>query len=58
MINGELVVDNFAGGGAATSRGSSATGNYGLSVARGNGVKVKGGLGAMRPLPLEKSISE
>jgi len=33
--------------GAATSRGASATGVNGLSVARGNDVKVKGGLGAV-----------
>ena len=33
--------------GAATSRGKSATGEQGLSVARGNNVRVKGGLGAV-----------
>ena len=33
--------------GAATSRGASASGRDGLSVARGNNVKVKGGLGAI-----------
>ena len=33
--------------GAATSRGKSSTGDYGLSVARGNNVKVKGGLNAI-----------
>ena len=33
--------------GAATSKGKSSTGDYGLSVARGNGVKVKGGLNAV-----------
>ena len=33
--------------GAATSRGKSETGEYGLSVARGNNVKVKGGLNAI-----------
>ena len=33
--------------GAATSRGKSATGVKGLSVARGNDVRVKGGLGAV-----------
>ena len=33
--------------GAATSRGKSATGKQGLSVARGNDVRVKGGLGAV-----------
>ena len=33
--------------GAATSRGKSATGKQGLSVARGNNVRVKGGMGAV-----------
>ena len=33
--------------GAATSRGSSQVGENGLAVARGNNVKVKGGLGAV-----------
>ena len=33
--------------GAATSKGKSSTGDYGLSVARGNNVKVKGGLNAL-----------
>ena len=33
--------------GAATSRGSSSSGKNGLSVARGNKVKVRGGLGAI-----------
>ena len=33
--------------GAATSRGKSATGDQGLSVARGNDVRVKGGFGAV-----------
>ena len=33
--------------GAATSRGKSSTGDFGLSVARGNNVKVKGGLNAI-----------
>ena len=33
--------------GAATSRGRSASGEHGLSVARGNDIKVKGGLGAI-----------
>ena len=33
--------------GAATSRGSSASGRDGLSVARGNNVRVKGGIGAV-----------
>ena len=33
--------------GSATSRGKSATGKQGLSVARGNNVRVKGGLGAV-----------
>lgn len=33
--------------GAATSRGASSVGENGLAVARGNGVKVKGGMGAI-----------
>lgn len=33
--------------GAATSRGKSASGENGLSVARGNEVRVKGGMGAL-----------
>ena len=33
--------------GAATSRGKSCTGKHGLSVARGNNVKVRGGMGAI-----------
>ena len=33
--------------GVATSKGKSSTGDYGLSVARGNNVKVKGGLNAI-----------
>jgi hypothetical protein len=33
--------------GVATSKGKSSTGDYGLSVARGNNVKVKGGLNAV-----------
>ena len=33
--------------GAATSRGQAASGENGLSVARGNDVKVKGGIGAI-----------
>ena len=33
--------------GAATSRGSAASGGNGLSVARGNDVRVKGGIGAI-----------
>ena len=41
--------------GAATSRGSSATGENGLSVARGNNVKVKGGLGAVLVIAEENS---
>ena len=33
--------------GAATSRGKSCTGKHGISVARGNDVKVRGGMGAI-----------
>ena len=41
--------------GAATSRGKSASGENGLSVARGNDVKVKGGLGAILVIAEENS---
>lgn len=34
-------------GGAATARGKASTGSNGLSVARGNNVRVKGGIGAI-----------
>lgn len=37
--------------GAATSRGKSCTGKHGLSVARGNNVKVRGGMGQYWLLP-------
>ena len=40
--------------GAATSRGKSATGRNGLSVARGNDVRVKGGLGSVLVIAEEK----
>ena len=43
--------------GAATSRGQSASGENGLSVARGNGVKVKGGMGAILVIAEEKQDS-
>ena len=44
---GEYGVATAGDRGAATSRGKSATGNQGLSVARGNNIRVKGGLGAV-----------
>ena len=43
--------------GAATSRGSSAVGSEGLAVARGNNVKVKGGLGAVLVIAEERTDS-
>ena len=43
--------------GAATSRGKSSSGENGLSVARGNGVKVKGGIGAVLVIAEEKEDS-
>ena len=43
--------------GAATSRGKSATGKQGLSVARGNNVRVKGGLGAVLVIAEENDYS-
>ena len=42
--SGAATAGNY---GAATSRGRTASGKNGLSVARGNDVKVKGGLGAI-----------
>ena len=43
--------------GAATSRGSSASGRDGLSVARGNNVRVKGGIGAVLVIAEEDTNS-
>lgn len=43
--------------GAATSRGSSASGRNGLSVARGNNVRVKGGIGAVLVIAEEDTNS-
>ena len=43
--------------GAATSRGSSASGEEGLSVVRGNGVKAKGGMGALLVIAIEEDES-
>lgn len=43
--------------GAATSRGSSAAGREGLSVARGSNVKVKGGIGAVLVIAIEPGDS-
>ena len=44
---GEYGAATAGNRGAATSRGKSATGKQGLSVARGNNVRVRGGLGAV-----------
>ena len=41
--------------GAATSRGSSAVGQNGIACARGNGCRVKGGLGAVLVIAEENS---
>ncbi len=43
--------------GSAVSRGTSSAGNNGVAVARGNGVKVKGGLGAVLVLCEEEKWS-
>nr|DAG76527.1 MAG TPA: hypothetical protein [Caudoviricetes sp.] len=43
--------------GAATSRGKSSTGENGLSVARGKGVKAKGGLGSILVIAEEEQNS-
>ena len=40
--------------GAATARGKASTGSNGLSVARGNNVQVKGGIGAILVIAEEK----
>ena len=44
---GEYGAATAGNRGSATSRGKSETGEQGLSVARGNNVRVKGGLGAV-----------
>ena len=43
--------------GAATSRGSSSSGANGLSVARGENVKVRGGMGAVLVIAVENSYN-
>ena len=43
--------------GAATSRGSSCVGAEGIACARGNGCRVKGGLGALLVIAEEKKTS-
>lgn len=53
-IPGEPATAGYKG--AATSRGKSSSGNCGLSVARGNGVRVRGGLGAILVI-VEESTS-
>ncbi|EIY19749.1 hypothetical protein, partial [Phocaeicola dorei] len=40
--------------GAATARGKASTGSNGLSVARGNNVRVKGGIGSILVIAEEK----
>lgn len=52
---GEYGVATAGDRGAATSRGKSSTGEYGLSVARGNNVKVKDGLNAILVIAEENS---
>ena len=56
--NAELGKAATAGSyGAATSKGQSASGKNGLSVVRGNGVKVKGGIGAVLVIAEEEEDS-
>ena len=43
--------------GAATSRGSSSVGKNGLACARGNGVKVRGDLGAVLVVAVENNLN-
>lgn len=45
-------------GGAATSHGKSSTGENGLSVARGNGVMVRGGMGAILVIAEENELDD
>ena len=52
--SGAATAGNY---GAATSRGSSSTGANGLSVARGNNVRVRGGLGAILVIAEENSYN-
>jgi hypothetical protein len=54
---GECGAATAGDSGAATSRGSSEVGQDGLAVARGNHVKVKGGIGAVLVLCEEKADS-
>ena len=54
---GEYGAATAGNRGAATSRGKSASGKEGLSVARGNDVKVKGGLGAILVIAEEETNS-
>ena len=49
--NPKLATAGFRG--AATARGSAASGENGLSVVRGNNVKAKGGLGAVIVIVIE-----
>ena len=51
--NGAATAGSY---GAATSRGSSAVGKDGIACARGNNVRVKGGLGAILVLAEEDTI--
>ena len=52
--SGAATAGNY---GAATSRGSSSTGNNGLSVARGTNVKVRGGIGSILVIAEERESS-
>ena len=42
--------------GAATSRGSASVGKDGVAVVRGNNIKVRGGLGSLLVIAVEKNI--
>ena len=57
MENTDPKIATAGNYGAATSRGKASSGKNGLSVARGNGVLVKGGLGAILVIAEEKKYS-
>ncbi len=55
---GDFGSDVAGENGAATSRGRSETGRNGLSVARGVGCRVKGGMGALLVIGEERESDE
>ena len=53
-ISGDSGAATAGNYGAATARGKASTGSNGLSVARGNNVRVKGGIGSILVIAEEK----